>query len=151
MKTLILSMLLMLTVSCCKSNEENSFTPKTIIPTLIGKGLLGGSENISPQNIVIYDNANWNNILNSLQNYTVQEFTETTGVDFANFQLIAVFDTLYPSPIYDVNITNITENLDNIVVSYEKIYAPSGSSVYAQSFIIVKIPKSTKPLVFQLQ
>jgi hypothetical protein len=151
MKTLILTMLLILTLSCSKNNEENSFTPKTIIPTLIGKGDLGASENISPQNTVIYDNTNWNNILNSLQSYTLQQFTETTDVDFTNFQLIAVFDTLYPSPVYHVNITNITENLNNIVVSYEKIFAPSPISEYAQSFIIVKIPKSTKPLVFQLQ
>ncbi len=151
MKTLILSMLLILTLSCSKNNEENSFTPKTIIPTLIGKGLLSGNENISPQNTAFYDTSTWNNILNSFDSGTLQQLTETTGVDFANFQLIAVFDTLYPSPIYEVNITNITENLDNIVVSYEKIYAPSGSSVYAQSFMIVKIPKSTKPVVFHLQ
>lgn len=150
MKTILLSMLLFFIFSCSDSKEENKFVPQTIIPILIGQGNLGGSENIAPQNTVIYDSTNWNTFLNSCGQGTTQQFTETTGVDFNNYQLIAIFDTLYPSPTYNVAITNVTENLNEIVVTYEKTFAPSGSSVYAQSFYISKIPKSTKPVVFQL-
>ena len=150
MKTIILSVILIVTLSCSKNNEEKSFTPQNVVPALIGKGIFSGNENISPQNTVIYDSAVWNDILNPLDQGTLQQFTETTGVDFNTFQLIAVIDTLYPSPTYEVKITTITENENNIVVNYEKIFTPSASSVYAQSFHIVKMPKSIKPVTFVL-
>lgn len=136
-------------ISCNNNNDENPFFPITITPVLIGKGNLMGSENISPQKIVLYDNANWNDILNSIDQFRLAQFTETTNVNFNDFQLIAVFDNVYPSPTYEVNITNVTENVNNIVVTVQKTYSPSIATVMTQSFHIVKIPKSTKPIVFQ--
>lgn len=150
MKTIILSVILIVTLGCSKSNEEKSFTPQAIVPTLIGKGYFSGNENISAQNTVIYNSATWNNILITISPWKLQQFTETTGVDFNNYQLIAVIDTLYPSPNYEVKITTITENENNIVVKYEKLVTPTGLDVYAQSFHIVKMPKSIKPVVFVL-
>jgi hypothetical protein len=149
MKTLILSLVLFLSLSCSNNNEENSFTPQTITPTLIGKGSLMGSENIQPQNIVYYDITSWNVILNSIDQFRLAQFTETTNVDFNNFQLIAVFDNVYPSPKYDVSISNITENENNIIVTVTKTLNPSIVAIVDQKFHIVKIPKSTKPVVFQ--
>lgn len=151
MKTFILSLVLFTIISCSKNDAVASFTPQTITPILIGKGNLSGSENISQQNIAIYNSTEWNIILNSLEQGTTSEFSETTGLDFNNYQLIALFDNLYPSPKFDIIITSITENVDNIIVNYQKIPLPIISSVYSQSFYIVKIPKSTKPVVFQLQ
>lgn len=148
-KTLILSLVLFLTISCNNSVEENSFTSQTITPTLIGKGSLMGSENILPQNVVYYNISGWNTILNSIDQFRLAQFTETTNVDFNNFQLIAVFDNVYPSPTYDVSITNITENENNIVVTVTKTLNPSDATIVDQKFHIVKIPKSTKPVVFQ--
>lgn len=148
-KTLILSLVLFLTISCNNSVEENSFTSQTITPTLIGKGSLMGSENILPQNVVYYNISGWNTILNSIDQFRLAQFTETTNVDFNNFQLIAVFDNVYPSPTYDVSITNITENENSIVVTVTKTLNPSDATIVDQKFHIVKIPKSTKPVVFQ--
>ena len=150
MKTIILSVILIVTLSCSKNNEGKSFTPQNVVPALIGKGIFSGNENISAQNTVIYDSVVWINILSTISQWKLQQFTETTDVDFNTFQLIAVIDTLYPSPTYEVKITTITENENNIVVNYEKIFTPSASSVYAQSFHIVKMPKSIKPVTFVL-
>ena len=147
---MLCSTLLLLLLSCNDCKEENNFTPQTIIPILIGQGNLSGNENIAPQNTVFYDSTNWNTVLNSFDQGTLQQLTETTDIDFNNYQLIAVFDTLYPSPTYNVTITNVTENMNEIVVTYQKTFAPSPISVYAQSFYISRIPKSTKPVVFQL-
>jgi hypothetical protein len=147
MKTLILSLVLFLSLSC--NNDDSSFAPQTITPVLISKGSLSGSENILPQNVVYYNITSWNTILNSIDQFRLAQFTETTNVDFNNFQLIAVFDNVYPVPTYDVSISNITENENNIVVTVSKTLNPSDATIVDQRFHIVKIPKSTKPVVFQ--
>ena len=149
MKKLILSLVLFLTLSCNQSKDEINFTPQTIIPVLIGKGSLMGSENIPQQNIVISNIANWNIILNSIDAFRLAQFSETTNVDFVNFQLIAVFDKVYPSPTYEFKIASIVENATNIVVTVQKTLRPSIAAVVDQKFHIVKIPKTLKPVVFQ--
>ena len=119
------------------------------MPVLIGKGSLMGSENIPQQNIVISDSANWNLILNSIDLFRLAQFSETTNVDFVNFQLIAVFDKVYPSPTYEFKIASIVENSNNIIVIVQKTLRPSAVTIFDQKFHIVKIPKSPKPVVFQ--
>ena len=108
-----------------------------------------GSENIPQQNIVISNSANWNIILNSIDSFRLAQFSETTNVDFVNFQLIAVFDKVYPSPTYEFKIVNVVENSTNIVVTVQKTLQQSSVTVIDQKFHIVKIPKSPKPVVFQ--
>jgi|APEBP8051072433_1049376.scaffolds.fasta_scaffold02602_2 hypothetical protein len=134
-------------LSC--SNSDDSFTPQNITPILIGKGSLMGSEGINPQNLVINNQQDWNNIINLIDQFRLAQFTETTNVDFNNFQLIAVFDNIYQSPTYDVTISSIIENQNNIVVTVTKTLNPSDATVVDQKFHIVKIPKSTKPILFQ--
>ena len=147
MKTLIFSFVLFLSLNCNNNDDNNIETP--ITPILIGKGSLKGSENISPQNIVIYNANDWNTILNSIDSFTLAQFSETTNVNFNNFELIAVFDNVYPNPSFDVNISSITENQNNIVVTVTKTYNPAITANIDQKYHIVKIPKSTKPVVFQ--
>ena len=108
-----------------------------------------GSEGINPQNLVINNQQDWNNIINLIDQFRLAQFTETTNVDFNNFQLIAVFDNIYQSPTYDVTISSIIENQNNIVVTVTKTLNPSDATVVDQKFHIVKIPKSTKPILFQ--
>ena len=117
MKTLILSMVLFLTLSCNQNQDVINFTAQTIIPVLIGKGSLMGSENIPQQSIVISNTANWNIILNSIDSFKLAQFSETTNVNFVNFRLIAVFDKVYPGATYEFKIASIVENATNIVVT----------------------------------
>lgn len=154
MKNLILLIVLILTIGCSKSAEnpaEINSVPQTISTSLIAKGSLMGSENISQQNVVFYNTATWNSILNSIDTFRLAQFTETTNIDFSLFQLIAVFDNVYGSPTYNINIVSVIENANNIIVTVQKVYEPSAASVMDQKFHIVKIPKSIKPVVFQIQ
>lgn len=154
MKNLFLLTVLFLSIGCSNSYEnatENNFVPRTISPILIAKGSLMGSENISQQNVVFYNSSSWNAILNSIDTFRLAQFTETTTIDFNLFQLVAVFDNVYGSPTYNVEIISVLENANNITVSVQKVYQPSAASVMDQKFHIVKIPKSVKPVLFQMQ
>ena len=132
----------------CNSSEDTTFVPRNITPVLIGKGNLNFVGDIPSQQITVDDNDSWNTILNSVDEYSLEEFTETT-VNFNEFQLIAVFDTVYGDRGHSITITTITENRSNITVTVEKSYTPAFLIELRQPFHIVKIPKSYKPVVFQ--
>ena len=85
MKTLILSMILFLTISCNKNEEESSFTSQAITPILIGKGINSGSAVQS--NLVISNQTDWLQLMNLLTTENTNNFTET-NIDFENFQLL---------------------------------------------------------------
>lgn len=147
MKTLILGLVLILTISCTKS--DNAFELQTITPVLVGKGNLMGSENISNQNITIYDNVSWSKIINSIDQNRLQQSFTSTNVDFNNFQIIAVIDAVKNSGGHSIDITNIEETPNNIVVTIKHLLSGDETTVMTQPFHIVKIPKTTKPVVFQ--
>ena len=152
MKTLILSLVILLLVSCNQSDEVNNFTPLTITPVLIGKGNLygNGMENIPQQNVVITNQTEFNALIVSMDtaNNVSNSFTSTT-IDFSSYNVIAVFDSIKNNEGYRITIANITENVNNIIVSILTAYSPQVTSVITQPYHIVRIPKSTKLIVFQ--
>lgn len=75
-------------------------------------------------------------------------FTEI-NIDFTNFQIIAVFDNIKLQGGHSIDITKISENENNIVVTIQNLLPGGINSVITQPFHIVKIPKSTKPVVFE--
>jgi len=148
MKTLILSLVLLLAISCNINEDVNDFEPKNIIPVLIGKGHLNYNTVYSKQNIIITNNSDWQTLLtnfNSISNNITASFTET-NIDFNNFEIIVVIDARNSSTSVDV--TNIIENSNNISVTIQNLQLGLTQDV-ANPFHIVKIPKSTKPVVFQ--
>jgi len=154
MKTAIVTFLSIFMLLSCHnddSNNDDSFIPRDITPVVIGKGDLSGTgrENISPQRITIYENEDWNTIINSIEEYYLEEEFTDTNVNFNEFQLIAAFDNIHANKGYNIDITGITENSNNIVVTIQTSYTPSFINYATQPFHIVKIPKSNKPVVFQ--
>ena len=146
MKTLILSLVLILTISCTKN--ENDFESQTITPVLVGKGNLNYNSIYSKQNIVITNSNDWQTLLtnfNSINNNISTSFTET-NIDFNSYGIIVVIDAKNSST--SVDITNIMENTSDIAVTIENLKLGVTQDV-ANPFHIVKIPKSTKPVVFQ--
>lgn len=134
------------------SNSKDHFTQQTINPILIGKGELYGNcfENLSQKRLVITNQNEWNDLilkLNSINNVT-NSFTET-DIAFDTFQIIAVFDDVKQYGGYSIDITNITENEKNIIVTVQHLLTGGINTVISQPYHIVKIPKSAKPLLFE--
>jgi hypothetical protein len=75
-------------------------------------------------------------------------FTET-NIDFNNFQLLVAIDTERPDSGYSINISNITENETNITATVTSENSGSGFFVLSRPYHIVKIPRSTTPVIFQ--
>ena len=138
-------------MSCSKSEEiqatQNVTTP--ITSTLIGKSSIS-DPNPPLQNILISNQSQWNALLTSLNsvNNVSNDFTET-NINFNNFDVIAVFRNPVSNSASTVDITNIVENQNNRTVTVQNLINGDVQDV-AQSFHIVKIAKSTKPVVFQL-
>ena len=146
MKTLILSLVLLLSLGCNKSNDD--FESQTIKPFIVGKGHLNNNTIYTKQNIVITNNNDWQTLLtnfNSINNNITATFTES-NIDFNNYQIIVVIDIKNISTSVDV--TNIVENANEIVVTIQNLQLGLTQDI-AQPFQIVKIQKSAKPVIFQ--
>ncbi|MBI9067548.1 MAG: protease complex subunit PrcB family protein [Salinivirgaceae bacterium] len=144
----ILSILLFV-CSCDKEEDEPTAQPTIICFTDIGKGSLygGGEEGIAQSNIVITNTTDWQNLMNQMDsvNSVTDQFTET-NIDFGNEMIIAVFLDVKENG-WEVQLTDILENANNIVVS--KSETEFVNSVINQPFHIVKIPKTSKPIIFE--
>ncbi len=150
MKTLILSLVLFLSLSCNNSDDNqlpaNVATP--ITSTLVGKNSIS-NPNPLLQNILITNQTQWAGLLASMNsvNNVSNNFTET-NVDFNNFDIIAVFRNPVSNSASTVDITNIDENQISRIVTVQNLINGDAQDV-AQPFHIVKIPKSVKPVIFQ--
>ena len=145
----------------CNNDDEPTPTPFVNIninSTLVGKHNLNGSENILQQNIIIDNNIDWENLKNQIDaqyiaiglgNYYTDNNFAITNIDFINYTVIAVFDQVYGNSGHSIDITNITEYQSNIIVNIEYLQNGNQFSVVTQPYHIVKIPKATKPIVFQ--
>jgi hypothetical protein len=148
MKMLILSFILLLTVSCSKNDEDTSVEPQVITPDLVAKGHLNNNTIYTRQNIIISNNNDWQTLLsnfNSIDNKITDTFKET-NIDFNTYQIVVAIDVRNSSSSVDV--ANIIENVNNITVTIKNIQMGVTNDV-ALPFHIVKIQKSTKPVVFE--
>ena len=144
MKNIILYIgLVFVLVGCTKKDGDFLW----IDPLMIGKGDLNGSEGIDKQNLVIKNTTDWENLLSKFNNYTLGELQES-DINFNTFQLIAVFDQIYGNGGHSIDITKIIENDADIVVTIEHLQKGGISSVITQPYHIVKIPASSKLVIF---
>ena len=149
MKTLILSLVLILALSCSNHDSQSaSMIATPITTTLIGKNSLS-NPNPPLQNMLVTNQAQWDSLLTSMNavNNVSGTFTET-NINFTNFDIIAVFRNPISNSVSTVDIIGIDENQSNRVVTVQNLINGAAQDV-AQPFHIVKIPKSTKPVVFQ--
>ena len=91
---------------------EKSKYPITVDWSLIGKGVMygNGAENLEPQNIVIKNAAEWQNLISSMDSHsnTSNSFVEKK-IDFDNFIIIAVIDSVRPNSGYTISIDKVQE------------------------------------------
>lgn len=147
---LLLCSILLILTSCRDNNDENIESKNQINFQLIGKGNLMGSSYAPPQNTAITNSTQWNNFLNQIDssnNHPSSTFTET-NIDFNQFMVILVVDSVYPNGGHSVDIMTIDENTQNIEVDVEKLLQGDVTTVITQPYHIVKTPKILKPVIF---
>jgi hypothetical protein len=147
----ILSFILFFVLISCSRNEEPTFTPTNIPFTTLGKSYIitNSSINIPQQNIVITNQAQWTNLLNQMNPHIWQPLT-TTNVDFTTDIVIAVLDNNErPHTGFSITIISIIENEIHVVVDFSTMGSQNGYAVFTQPYHIVKIPRQSKPFIFQ--
>lgn len=151
MKNVVLVLLISLCMISC-SNDDRDANQNEVDFTLIGKGeLLGnGEEGIEQSNLVITNEGVWIELMQKMNsvNDTTDDFTET-GIDFTEFQVIAVFDKIRDSSGFSITIKNVEQNANGIFVSYI-IDTPEGNNptLKIQPFHIIKIKTTDDPITF---
>lgn len=148
MKTIILILSVFLATSC--NSDDNATTQTTPINfTEIGKGALFGNglEGIVQSNMIINNTTDWQNLMNQMNsvNNVTDEFSET-NIDFNTYIVIVIFLDVKGNG-WVVEISNIEENTSNVMVS--KTETEGDNLVITQPFHIVKIPITSKEIVFE--
>ncbi|MBF4471197.1 protease complex subunit PrcB family protein [Flavobacterium sp. HJJ] len=133
-------------------NIDNETAGSSINPITIRKYILygNGDEKIHQQNLIINSNSDWTQLMQQMntRNNVTNSFSET-NIDFSKYTVIAIFDKIYGNGGHSIDITNIAEHQNNIIVTVANLLTGDVTSVMTQPFHIVKIPKTTKPIIFQ--
>ncbi|QNM86422.1 hypothetical protein H9W90_04670 [Polaribacter pectinis] len=151
MKRIILLLNIIILTNCTNSESENEPEkfPFLIQFVEIGKGNLTGSgfENILETKTIIKNIEDWNSLvsqMNSIEN--VSNGFATNEINFDTHYIIATILELKSSG-WEVEITEITENSDNLVITTKEI--DFSTLNYSQPFHIVLIPKTEKEIIFE--
>lgn len=146
-KLFLMTILSMVLINCSSDDNNNeSFTPQSIDFTTIGQGVTTSLMTIEQQNMVITNQTDWNQLLESFPEEI--EISET-DIDFNTFQVIVSIDEERGHTGHWLEITEIIENENNITVTIATGEGDSGFESICRPYHIVKIPKSDKPVVFE--
>lgn len=154
MKKLFIPFVCLLVLSGCGTDvdQELETLASSIEQELIAQGNLygNGAENISKQNIVIKNESDWNELISKINtvNSETDNFSET-DIDFNTYQVFAVFDDIKSTGGYSLEMTITKSNQQIVAKVTSKAFEGGATTVITQPFIIVKIPQSDLPIVFQ--
>jgi hypothetical protein len=132
---------------CCSNDNDSIYQPKKIIFTEIGQGFTELNDNLA-QNLIIATETEWNILIDNLPSEFVDNFNEI-NINFNEFIIIAVITENQPNTGYSVSVNEIIENKNSINVFSEIQYTGSGYTRIVQPFHIVKIPSTSKEIVFE--
>lgn len=149
-KNVFFILLALLVFNCSSDNGDSQNV--TVESTLISKGNLygDGAEGIAQQNLHITDETTWTGLvaqMNSVNNVS-NGFSEL-AIDFSMYDVIAVFDEIKVNGGHALAL-DIASTTESIVVTVTDL-SPEGGvlPVITQPYHIVKIPKSSLPVVFE--
>lgn len=151
MKTIILFFSLFFIISC--DNDDDSSSQSIEMSFIeIGKGQLSGNgqEGISQSNFAINSLSSWQNLIAQMDSYdNVSNTFSETSIDFDNYTVIAVFDTIRPHSGYSIQVDNIIEELEYLTINYSEQSSSDGFAVIIQPFHIIEISKTNKDIIFE--
>lgn len=149
-KLLYVVCLAFLMVNCNSDNDTSTILP--IESTLIAKGELygDGAEGIAEQNLIVSDADTWNALMAQMDsvNNVSNSFSEI-DIDFNAYTVIAVFDQIRGNGGHTLDLDIIFTNANIVVMVSQNAPEGNATTVITQPFHIVKIDKTTKPIVFQ--
>jgi|SRR5690554_619688 len=152
-KIFLMAILSIVLVSCNNDdNGEQSFTPQTITPVLIAQSDLLGVAIFSIPDEDQYNNYfnnenDWENFLNN--NSALSFYPEIGNIDFNYDTILVCVDYTKPTFGYSIGFNSIIEYENEVVVSIKYAGNDGGATMPSRPFIIVKIPKTEKPIVFE--
>lgn len=150
MKTKLLLCFALVILSCktsFKNNETGMITTQQI-----AKGNLHGSgeEGISKQNLVITNAKDWQALVLQMNRVnTVSEQFAETDINFSDYDVIAVFSDVKGSGGYRIDLEVHNTSKHTVVKVKQKSPEGIATSVITQPYCIVKIPKTTLPVIFE--
>lgn len=147
MKTSIFALLIFFVMGCSNDDDAQPAT-QNILPTQIIKGHLNYNNTYGNENVVITNSTDWQTLMTNFSTIGVINNTpfSETNVDFQNYMILFVIEMKNSTTTLDI--TSIQENSSNIIVEVENLQVGLTTDV-AHPFHIVKIPKSSKPVIFQ--
>ena len=101
----------------------------------------------SGNKIYLYEQKNMY-IIRIDEQYLSQIQTIDKKIDFDNFIIIAVIDSVRPNSGYTISIDKVQEQKKNIQIDIVYQQGNTGYNVMNQPFYIIKIPKYNKEIIF---
>ena len=101
----------------------------------------------SGNKIYLYEQKNMY-IIRIEEQYLSQIQTIDKKIDFDNFIIIAVIDSVRPNSGYTISIDKVQEQKNNIQIDIVYQQGNTGYNVMNQPFYIIKIPKYNKEIIF---
>ncbi|SFQ61537.1 hypothetical protein SAMN05444144_11032 [Flavobacterium akiainvivens] len=141
-------------LTSCQDDEGTVLTePVTVEFTAVQQGALSG-EPLDAANFVINTSQEWNafkSVANSAYGIAGYDVFEGVAVDFEQYTALAVIDQWWGNGGYSVQITSVIDNGGEINVGIDHASVEEGNvtSVHCQPFHVIKIPKTTLPVVFE--
>ncbi len=120
--------------------------------SLVGKGnLLGNhSEGIESGSLWITGQQEWRDLVDKINtNNPVSDSFIENEIDFAKFDVIATFDEVRPHSGFIVAIDSVIEDARNRLVYISLRDKKRGFEMPSQPYYLIKVPKSTKTVMFQ--
>lgn len=147
MKKLLFLAMLVTAVTACDSDDNNEpFAPQELEFQVL---LFGNYVSIpwEEQETIIQNQTELENLLGSNPNPE----SPLANFDFENYQMIAIFGEYnhYGFPYFEITI--IIEYESEILIDYNHFYYDGYSMDPHQPWIFVKMPKSNKPIVFEME
>ena len=147
--TFVLLPLILLTFIGCSEDDANQTVD--VEKTVIAEGFFLSNEVIPGQNLLISDQAEWQELLEMLETKHPNITTDISeaNLDFADHQVIVVIDEVRPHTGHFINVSNILENQSNLIATVVIGNSESGYTALSQPYEIIKIKKSNKPVIFE--
>lgn len=154
MKKLLTSFVFLVMLSACSTDidQELETTPVSIETKIIAQSNLygGGEEGISKENLTIKNESDWNELISKMNtvNTETDNFSET-DIDFNTHQIIAIFDEVKSTGGYSLEMAVTRQDQQIVAKITQKAFEGAAITVITQPYLIVRIPKSDLPVVFQ--